>query len=160
MTQGWQVFLLAITAAVAVYGAGLSTYSQIRRSREKKIRVKVSLSFGFRPVGADIGPQMLILAAMNHGEKPVMLTSCALWLPGNRRMVSIPQRSFDMVSLPHELKPGRSCQQFFTMREIAEALHENRWTGIVKLRAEYGDALGNHYRSKPVKANVEDWLKQ
>lgn len=40
-----------ITAAVAVYGAGLSTYVFLVGRKEKRRRIDVQIKFGFTPIG-------------------------------------------------------------------------------------------------------------
>lgn len=58
-----------ITAAVALYGAGLATYNTFTQRKEKKKRIKVTLT----PVmGNDFSPRMKV-EALNVGSKPVII---------------------------------------------------------------------------------------
>ncbi|MCK4418330.1 hypothetical protein KAV79_00800 [Candidatus Aerophobetes bacterium] len=64
-------YIQIIIAIVAIWGAGLSTYTAIRNSIKEKFRIKVELGSGFLT-----GDKIAFLKAANIGNRPVTLSSC------------------------------------------------------------------------------------
>ena len=148
-----------ITAAVAVYGALLSTYSVVVRHREKKRWVAVTVSIGF-PVyeGLGLGPTVLFISASNPGSRNVSLCNPGLLLPDKRKLV-FPTHQSD-VQFPHDLEPGKGCRMWIPARILARDLKEARFSATVKLVGFYLDATGTVYKSKPYKFEVNKWLSE
>lgn len=143
MVNSWDKIL---TVAVAVYGAGLSTYIFLVRRKEKQRRINVQIKFGFTPIGPDIGPQMIFVEASNPGNRTVRLTSVGLLLPDGRQMVWI--HPVGTTSLPHDLGEGQSCNMWMPAEELEEQLAHNGFRGRIKVRGFFGDALGKKHQSK------------
>ena len=137
-----------IIAAVAVYGACLSTYTlcvQIIRNRPE-VKVKISQGFLTSSVGG-LSAQMLFLSASNSGQKTVTLSSCGIRIPYNKQLI-IPNPKGD-VRFPHELLPSKSCQIWIEASEIVETLKSGGFSGKINLIGFYRDQTDRTYKSKP-----------
>jgi len=148
---GWDV---VITLLIAIYGAVVSTYSIYASRQEHKREIKVELSYGFmRNVLGEVSPPLLILSAMNTGVKTVTLTSTGLVLPRKKYLFFAQPES--NVTFPHELTEGKSCSVWIANKELAEDLRREGYSGKIKLKGYYKDAVGGDYQSKQKKFNIE-----
>jgi len=147
-----------LTALVALYGAVLATYNFIVQLKGRKASVKVQISQGFiaSPLGAS--EPMVILSALNVGEKAVTLCEQGFILPNGMRMV-YPDPLSD-VGFPHELTPGKSCRVWTEAAGFARELKEQGYPGTVKLIGFYRDQIDTTYTSRPYQFAVEDWAKR
>ena len=143
-----------ITAVVAVYGAGLSTYVFLVERRDKKRRLKVGVSYGFLTFGPSLSDQMIFLEAVNTGSRPVFLDAPYLLLPDNKTIV-FPTSSGD-VNFPHELHAGRSCKIWVPLNELSAALIREGYGSDVQLAACYRDQMGTRFRSKKFRFSLGD----
>jgi hypothetical protein len=150
----WPTVIIAI---VAVYGAMLSTYTALLNWRDKTRRVAVRLSLGFGVYGNQTGPTVLLVTASNPGSRTVTLTSWALRLPDKRQLW--PPMPQSHVDFPHDLLEGKSCTVWVPAREVAEGLKGEGFSGRIKLAGLFRDAVGNVYTSKPIKFDIDGWLK-
>ncbi|MGB9845867.1 MAG: hypothetical protein ACPLF9_08930 [Methanothermobacter tenebrarum] len=145
-----------IIAAVAVYGACLSTYTlcvQIIRNRPK-VKVKISQGFLTSSMGR-LSASMLFLSASNLGQKTVTLSSFGIRIPYNKQLI-IPNPEGD-VRFPHELLPGKSCQIWIEVSEIVETLKSEGFSGKINLIGFYRDQTDRTYRSKPFNFDISAW---
>jgi hypothetical protein len=145
-----------ITAVVAVYGAILSTHTAVANYREKKRRVIVTVSIGFRVYGTGPGPSVVFVSAANPGSRPVSLNGLGFLLPDGRQCV-LPYSESD-VEFPHELMEGRSCRIWIPTKVLAHELRGLGFSGTIKLKGFYNDAVGTTYKSKPTKFEINEWL--
>lgn len=101
-----QLVLGIIVAAVAVFGAVLSTLNFVaqRRSGRTAVKVTVSNSFFTYAVGPPISELMLQLSAANTGERPVVLSSFGFKLPDDRKLAILEPKGVEQF--PHELLPA------------------------------------------------------
>ncbi len=146
-----------VTALVAVYAAGLSTYTLLIQRRESKRHVKVNLAMGFIAHGPQLSEPMFILTASNPGNRPVTLNLPSILLPDRTRLYN-PNGDTE-VQFPHELAEGKSCKAWFPAKGIAQQLHDQGFTRAVKLVATFDDAVGTQHRSKPIKFTFDKWLQ-
>lgn len=148
-----------VTALVAVYGAGLATYNLIAHLRGTKARVKVKISQGFvtDPLGRPSEP-MIILSALNVGQKAVTLCSQGFLLPNGMKWVF--PNPLSNVRFPYELLPGKSCQIWTEAARLARDLNAQGYSGKVKLVGFYRDQIDTTYKSKPYEFDVENWAKR
>ncbi|HWA97617.1 MAG TPA: hypothetical protein VG713_03970, partial [Pirellulales bacterium] len=84
-----QFWFSVITAVVAIYGAGVSTYMLVEKRRESKFDLVVSGSFGFLTGPRGLSAQMIIITVANRGQRGVIVNAPALRLPNGRTLVSI-----------------------------------------------------------------------
>jgi hypothetical protein len=75
-----------VTALVAVYGAGLSTYTFFAKRRESRRLVKVELSRGILGTYPEVS-HVLLLSASNPGNRAVTLEGISFDLPDKRQVV-------------------------------------------------------------------------
>lgn len=146
-----------VTAAVAVYGAGLATYNLIHARKGLRPNVRVGLSMGFLTYGPELSESMLIMEAANHGAKMVTLGSPGLLVAG--RQVVFPSGVPGDVPFPYELPEGKSCRAWTEARDFALHMKRNGFGGRVRIVAFYRDAVGTMYRSKPLKFEVDQWCR-
>lgn len=147
---------VVITLLIAIYGALLSTYSIWTRRQEHKREVKVELSYGItRSPLLEVSPLMLILSALNTGTKMVTLTSMGLILPRkDKKYLTILQPESN-VTFPYELLEGKNCSVWIGIEKLAKDLKHEVYSGKIDLKGYYKDAIGNEYRSKSVKFDIE-----
>jgi len=148
-----------VTALVAVYGAGLATYNLIAQLRSSKARIKVEISLGFLtyPLG-ELSEPMVILSALNVGQKAVTLCSQGFLLPNGKKLVF--PNPLSNVRFPHELLPGKSCQIWTEAARLARDLNAQGYSCKVKLVGFYRDEIDTIYKSKPYEFDVENWAKR
>jgi len=100
----------------------------------------------------------ILLGAMNVGSKAVTLSSVpSLLLPSEKQFVIF--NSIIPVNFPYELLPGKSCQVFIEIREFVQTLKELGYSGKIKIVGQFGDAIGNSYKSEPFDFNIDFWAK-
>lgn len=137
-----------VTPIVAACGLGLSIYNTVQARRDKRPKLQVNVSFGFIPLGPELGDQMIFFEIGNGWSHPITLSSLCIPLSGNRNMAL-----FNMDGeqrLPVALTPGQSTR-FWMNAARMEA--ETIKAGIGrhgKFQVLAQDALGNKYFSKPV----------
>jgi len=135
-----------VTAIVAAYGAGLSTYKAwADRTRDKR-QIRVTISPGYLTHGPNLSGEMLILSASNPGHRPVTLTSVGLQLPDKRTMIIPAQEG--TAQLPHELNEGNSVTHWMPTREVAAELRRAGFSRKVRLTAFYLDATDDRHWSE------------
>jgi hypothetical protein len=156
---------LDTTTIIAIYGAALSTIlaaTQLYRFRieqqEKKPRIKVTLTTGLISQGGATSPALLTLTAANIGRQPVTLTTTpSLLLPDTQKAILLSATS--NFQLPYELQPGKSLDFWDDIHQLARTLKRQGYSGKMDVIGEFGDAIGNKYRSKPFPFDIEDWAK-
>lgn len=143
----------AVTAAVAIYGALLSTYNAYIARKQSRTQIRVTVSYGFLTSGPNLSDDMLILSASNAGRHAVSLTSVGFVLPTKQQLVITSEGS---SQLPHHLTEGTSITHWIPVREVARILRDRRFSGTVKITAFYNDAVGARHYSKPLSFDVDD----
>jgi len=144
-----------IIAIVAIWGASLSTYTAIRNFIKDKFRVKVELGYGILPYGPQYSKTVLLKAA-NIGNRTVTLSSRELKAkPPTKEKIELTLTDPEgTVQLPCELAPGKSLHAWKKESDIIEGLRNSGFKGIAKIFGVYRDAIGNSYKSKPLKIKI------
>src|SRR5271157_1462356 len=119
----------AVTAALAIYGAALSTYTVIARKIESRRTVKVTMSLGIPIYGSQIGEDILLVTALNSGNRAVRLASASIRLPSRRQIILMETAA----PLPHDLPEGDNFKAWIVLKKLRELLREERLTGNVRL---------------------------
>jgi hypothetical protein len=128
--------------------------------QEHKREIKVQLAYGFqRDFLGEVSSPLLLSSAMNSGTKTVTLTSSGLILPNKDKRYMFFVEPHSNVHFPYELTEGKSCEVWLTQRELETDLQREGFSGTIKVRGYYRDAIGNQYKSKPIKFNIESGLK-
>jgi hypothetical protein len=153
----WNLVVTLVTALVALYGAILSTHHLLLAHREKERTIKVSISNGFFTFGPRLSELMILVEAANPGERTVTLHAPTLRLPDGKQVV-LPSGN-SSVSFPYELQEGKSCTAWIEAKELAAALRGHGYSGHVKFRAQFRDAVGNSFTSRPWSFNINEWCE-
>lgn len=148
-----------IVAAVAVYGAGLSTVTFRAQRRERRAIVKVQTSNGFAVWGQRGNPQLQITAT-NAGERPVVIEAAGFKLPNGQDTLALINPTTSTMQFPHQLAPHHNCLVAEDMAEIAGSLAQAGHRGRIKLVGFFRDQDGNVFRAKPCDFDIEGWLRQ
>lgn len=146
-----------VTGVVAVYGALVSTWNVVTKHLETKHRIKVKMSLGFETFGPDLGPASVLVTALNTGQLAVTLVEAGLRLPNNQHTTHFSPSG--TAHFPHELKRGQNCFIVVPIREVAVALKRGGFSGTIRVKGFYRDALDKRHTSGRFKVNIEDWLK-
>lgn len=154
----WQSVAALITIAVALYGAGLSTYNALAARAQKRRIVKVKLSNGMLTLASGLSDLMIFIEASNPGHRAVTINIPGILLP-NKQTVVFPEPTGN-VSFPHILEEGQSCMIWTDARMLAKELAGHDLTGKVKLRGFCYDAIGTQYLSDKWVFDVDEWSKE
>jgi len=152
-----------LTAAVALYGAGLSTlvYRDQReenalRRAEKARRLDVTLSFAPTRAGGEQFPPGLQLLAANPGDQPVVLTTGGVFLPNGQPVYTdVKTKGWHY---PQSVTPGNNVITYFNgdgLEQLCDLLVSRGFDGTVTLIGFYGDALGGLHTSKPLQFDIQ-----
>ena len=144
-------------AIVAIYGAELSTYNLIIKLKERFNTIKVDINVGFLSGSTGVSDTNLIISANNHSSKRVTLQPPYIDLPDNKKMLLMNYQS--NITFPYELKPRNNCKVWNNLKRTAQSLKEEGYEGTIKIKGVYKDAIGNKYKSKALKLNLEEWSK-
>lgn len=143
----------AITAAVAIYGALLSTYNAYVARKQNRTDIRVTVKYGFFTSGPTLSDQVLFVEASNPGRRAITLTSVGVVLPTKQQLVITTQGSYP---LPHNLTEGTSISHWISLREMSDIMRANRVAGTVKLRGFYNDAVGARHYSERFSFNLDE----
>jgi hypothetical protein len=155
MRVGAVNWVTIVTAAVAVYGAILSTYNAFSKWAEDRRTVQVGLRYGIYPENPK-----LFLSAVNAGKRPVFLHKRWLSLSNKKKIEYNGMHYIGEPFLPVQLTEGNSCEYWTPARGLAAHLKESGLSGTIKLVAFFQDSMGVHYRSKPLRFEIETYLPQ
>jgi hypothetical protein len=154
MEFGWDVFF---TLLIAVYGAILSTYSVLSRRQEQRPKLKVLLKYGITidPLSQARSPLKFILSALNTGKKTITLDIVGLILPTKDKKYFDFYYPNSPVHFPYDLLEGKSCSVYIELKELANDLKQEGYSGKISLKGYYKDAIDRKYESKSVKFDIE-----
>lgn len=145
-----------ITALVALYGAGLATFTFSVQQLEKKHRVKVKLWLGFIGAGQNGAKDIVLLEAANSGVTHVHLSECCIELPDKKENF-IARFNYDR-DFPSTLAPGESVQAFIDSETFIKAARESGYDKSVIARAKFANKGGDIFRSKEEKLDLDTML--
>ena len=134
------------TLTIAIYGAILSTIAigwNIYNTRQDRPKVRVSAYFGIfgHSKGAE-GP-FFIVEAINKGRRSVHLSSVGL--KGEKGNLI----NTTTLSLPYELKEGKSHSEWFKIEELKDREFNFVW---------YRDETGKIYKSGNIKKELANYF--
>ena len=149
---------------LAIYGAILSTILAILEvgrfyieRQERKPKMEVQITYGLTKTGREVSEPLINLTAANVGDRAISLTSPpSLLLPDGKKMIMISAES--SVIFPYDLLPGKSCMVWEENSKVARGLNKEGYSGVIEIVGEFTDAIGNKYRSKSFKLNIDQWL--
>jgi hypothetical protein len=108
------------------------------------------MSLGIPIYGSQLGEDILLVAALNSGNRAVRLASAGIRLPSRRQIILMETAA----PLPHDLPEGDNFKAWINLKRLRELLREERRTGSVRLVGIYRNAVDAEYRSKPFKLDV------
>jgi hypothetical protein len=149
----------AIALLIALYGAGLSTYSFIVDRRDKQARLTTTATVGFQMLPTRAGPPIVLMTVANPSLLDVNVTGVGLVLPDYGRTKLIIRHLDGTTTLPFALKQGQSATFWIETKELASNLRAQGMSGNVRIQTYASDAVGHEYRSKPYLFEVDNWLK-
>lgn len=158
LTINWNAidWTTVIGISLTAYMAGLGTVGLWHKFNEKKRKIRVELNIGLLIGGLQPSPPMLLLSAMNPGNRGVKLNTVGLILPNKKNMFfPIPQSN---VTFPYTLPEGERCTVWVEAKQIAQDLKKEGFTGKTKLVGYYTDALNTTYKSKPINFDINEWI--
>jgi hypothetical protein len=150
---------IIITAAVAVYGAILSTVNTRANLRAKEEHLSVIFKTGtvhhdsphnyYIEYSPTPGSIMLFIEIINVGNKIVTIKS--IDIESNKKFYQV----FNIVdpvgaSLPYTLEGGKSFSAGIDMQKLARLLIQNRYSGRVDLQAHIISATSKVFKAKRV----------
>ena len=145
-----------LTALVAVYGAGLATYTAVSSYLRNRRHIKVELSLGIMAPAIGNTSTVLLITASNPGDKPVTANSITLELP-DRKHAILPHYP-GSAQLPKELLPGQALTVYVDAHDFSKDTRDSGYSGTVRLRARCYEATGQLFKSKKLKYSIESWL--
>jgi hypothetical protein len=144
----------AVTAVVAVYGAGLATYTAVttRRATERLLKVRLTLHvIADRPEPRTV----LMLRAASAGQRKVKLQGACIRFPDGRQF--FPLDPLLAAFLPREIAEAETLDIPVAIEHVVQALQESGYDGRVSLRAEFRDILDVRYVSRPLRGSLAHW---
>ncbi len=131
----------------AIYGAIVSSVAlgwNIYKYFKDKPKVKVTAKFGFTSSERGTSENLLIVTAINKGNRSVYLSSMGL-RGGNDDLLNL-----HTIGLPCELKGGSSHREWFEVSKLKkDRQYDFGW---------FKDATGKMYKSKSIKKKIENYF--
>jgi hypothetical protein len=155
-----ELVLGSIVAAVAVYGAALSTMTYRAQRHQHRARIRVSVSNGLPVLGGRVGKPQLQIEATNIGERPVVFEAAGYKLPRKGESLALIDPSLrTLPQFPCELPPHQSGMLAEDMGDIAGSLARAGYVGRVRLVGFFRDQEDMEYLAKPLHFDVNKWLR-
>ena len=146
-----------LTAVVALYGAGLSTYNAFSTYIKNRRHLIIKLSFGLTSPSTQKSLKAIFVKVANPSEKNITINSIVLVMPDCNQAL-LPHLP-GSTTLPHDLAPGKDCVIFADAENFAHDLFENGYRGTIKIKAKCFEATGKEYLSNRLKYDIEGWIK-
>jgi hypothetical protein len=155
-----EVLLGCIVAAVAVYGAALSTMTYREQRHKRRAKIRVSVSSGLPVLGGRVGEPQLQIEATNIGERKVVLEAAGYKLPKEGDSLALIDPSLrTLPQFPCELPPHQTGMLAEDMADIAGSLARAGYVGRVRLVGFVRDQEDVEYLAKPLDFDLNDWLR-
>ncbi len=149
--------LLGITAAaVAVYGAALSTYVFVVQRSDRNPEINVTFQIGITALPSSEIRAVFSLEAANAGSVVTTLGSYGLQLPKAKYITRF--SLLDGTTFPLVLHPGTKCAANFWVRPVLQKLADEGFTSRVDVIPFFTDHLSKHHRGKAFTIPVGEWL--
>jgi hypothetical protein len=133
-----------LTAIVAIYGAGLSTFIFIKEQNRYKRKISIKMSFGCLTSDNALSDQMLLFEISNPGNKPVTVTGPKVILPDKQNMY-FPNIGTN-VGFPTTIEPGKNVIAWVPLSVIKTNLKSAGYSGTIRLKSSVEDQANNVYK--------------
>lgn len=154
-----QIALQALTAALAIYGAGLSTYNAIQARRKDSRSLQVRMNTSMFTFGSSVGPPMLTIEVVNDGHRSVVADPPQLIMTEMPGKVMALMGAQGLNEFPKQLAEGEVGCVRIAYGDVARSLISAGCASTVELRAICKDSTGRQYRSSSWKVDVAEWLR-
>ena len=147
---------------LAIWGAGLSTYSFLVAKRKEKRSIQVKVSTVMLTYGSELGPPIAKLEAINIGQRVVTVSTLTFETPTKGRMFPLAENRYPGMSdtkLPVSLNDGQSAQMHISYHEIGEALVGNGKTGRIRIVPVCVDSTGGEHRGEPWDIDTNELIR-
>jgi len=137
--------------ALAIWGAGLSTYSFLSAKRKDARSIAVRQSTVMHTFGSSLGPPIARLEAINTGHRVVTVSTLTFETSTGGRIFPLTDNRFVGMKdtpLPTTLGDGQSAQMHLSYEEIADALISNGKVGKVSITPICVDSTGGVHRGE------------
>lgn len=135
-----------LTAAIAIYGAVLSTVIYFKEQQKFKRKIKVNVSTGYITYVQGLSNFMVILEFVNPGFKAVTINSPELWMSDGRKII-IPNPNSN-VAFPFTLEEGKSAHVWMDIEGLQKELIHAGYSDTVRLTGAISDQTGKKFHSK------------
>ena len=162
MKVDWSFIKDILLAALAVYGAVLSTFNWRQAAKRERRTLLVKISTVMADYHGRLGPRVLRVEAINVGARPVTATVLALELPGKKRMFSFGGDGLPGVpdtTLPAVLSDGMSAHIHLAYADIARALLREGHSSNIKVRPVAEDSAGGLHYGDPLDVDPHDFSR-
>jgi hypothetical protein len=138
--------------ALAIYGAGLSTFNLIQSLRRERRQILVRVSTVMPEIGGRLGQCFAKVEAVNTGHRPVTVTNLTLELSSGTRLLSL---QFDRLPvfpdtrLPAVINDGQAAHVLIPYAEIGAALLQAGVREKTRLVPLCEDSVGHIHRGEP-----------
>ena len=140
--------------AIALYGAGLSSYNIWIARKDKKPKLKVTARIA-QTISAtnDVGEPEFKLLAANIGQASVSVATCGLRLPDKTELRVL----LSYYPSENELASGKAFHARAEPFRIAREARERGFKGNIKLRPFFADEIGRYFWGKPITLDVDSY---
>jgi hypothetical protein len=121
-------------AAFATFVAVLVALKQSKDAG--RIKIKVTVTYGFVTGLGTAGPTLLFCQAANVGMRPARLTSTGIYIAREKHLV-FPHHQGN--ALPANLQESEITRFSIPCKDLADALREGGYSGKMKLRLYFSD---------------------
>lgn len=144
-----------ITIIIAIYGAIISTYSLYLNRKDKIATIRVRLKENHIIAGELHGPPFIQLEALNFGLLDITFNH-AFITTKNKKSKFYPEHKH--IHFPYDLAKGKSLQIVCNPENISIKFHKDGFSSSIKIIGIFTDAIGNEYKSRPIKFDVTKWF--
>jgi len=134
------------TAAIAIYGAILSTIIFLKEQQKLRRNIKINLTTGYITSDQGLSNFMIILEFVNPGFKTVTINSPELRIYDGKKII-IPNPNSN-VRFPHSLEEGKSAHVWIEIGGLQKELIQIGYQNTVKLKGAIRDQTGKQFYSK------------
>lgn len=156
----WSMSLesIALICAITlgVYGSILSTYNIILEIRRRRPRLKVTICVGEMIEGQGLSERRLMVIAQNKSHEEAKLGMVGI-LPDKKKTLMMPE--VGGKKFPFNLSPWGTYTTWIDPERFAKILIREGFSGELKLIGYYRDGVGNMYKSKSMKFNIDEFSK-
>jgi hypothetical protein len=142
----WDEIKGFVVFALAIWGAGLSTYTAVREWRKQRRAVKVLTSTSIlTDYDGNLGPTYLQVRVVNAGSRPVTIGHITLQMPDGKWMANASDQMHN-TKLPTTLNDGEEAVAFFDYKDIVSAARRHGYALHQHIRPLARDTLNTIYR--------------